>query len=104
MLCFYELVFTWHRAETSDSRPRWGTGLLNRIRVIVIDLFILLHCSISIIAVICYIGLVWNYMRYIRTPVRFHRVPEGNVHWERVSRDVGGVGPRMPTWEQYCRI
>jgi len=41
--------------------------------------------------VICYIGLVWNYIRYIRTPVRFHRVPEGNVRWERVSRDVGGV-------------
>lgn len=59
--------------------------------------FILLHCSISIVAVICYIGLVWNYMRYLRTLVRFHRVPEGNVQWERVSRDVGGVVPGGPT-------
>ena len=105
MLCCYELVFTWHWTETSDSRPRWGTVLLNGIRVIVIDLFVtLLHCSISIVAVICYIGLVRDYMRYIRTPVRFHRVPEGNVHWERVSRDVGGVVPRRPTWARYCRI
>jgi hypothetical protein len=100
MLCFYELVLTWHRAETSDSRPRWGTVLLNGIRDVVIDLLvILLHCSISIVAVICYTGLVWNYMRYIHTPVRFHRVPAGNVHCERVSTDVGGVVPRRPTWE-----
>jgi len=72
----------------------------NEIRVVVIDLLvILLHCSISIVAVICYTGLVWNYMQYIRTPVRFHRVPAGNVHCERVSRDVGGVVPRRSTWE-----
>ena len=70
--------------------------MLNGIRVIVIDLFvILLHCPISIVVVICYIGLVWNYMRYIRTHVRFHKVHEGNVQWERVSRDVGGVVPDM---------
>jgi hypothetical protein len=85
------------QAKLGDGFAKWNSCCSYRFVCYLVALFNW-YCCCDLLHLSC----VELYA--IRTPVRFHRVPEGNVHWERVSRDVGGVGPRRPTWEQYSGI